>query len=95
VISGIFQGTFNTSHHFNTSCTKFKRSKAQPFNNDQIYAFGCRPAEIHENAALFASLSPKHFAKINMRSLVVLFYAAGGVGQLLDNFPAENIRISR
>ncbi len=24
-----------------------------------------------------------------MRSLVVLFYAAGGVGQLLDNFPAQ------
>ncbi len=30
-----------------------------------------------------------------MHSLVVLFYAAGGVGQLLDNFPAKNSRISR
>jgi hypothetical protein len=46
--------------------------------------------KIHKNDALFVSLTTKNFAKINMHSLVVLFYAAGGVGQLLDNFPSKN-----
>jgi hypothetical protein len=48
-----------------------------------------------KNTALFDSLTIKKISAKNMHSLVVLFYAAGGVGQLLDNFPAENIRISR
>jgi hypothetical protein len=51
--------------------------------------------EIHTKFALFASLSTKNFGKIKMHPLVVLFYAAGGVGQLLDNFPAKNFRISK
>ncbi len=44
------------------------------------------------------SIDPKiknNIAGKNMHSLVVLFYATGGVGQLLDNFPVKNIRIIR